>query len=59
MYAYGKKYRGIEKVHLIYPKTEDFPLDTKLEYHFDDKLILRVFAFDCELGEIVGGDITV
>ena len=41
---------------MIYPKTEEFPQDIKLEYHFDDKLILRVFAFDCELGEIVGDD---
>ena len=27
-----------------------------IEYHFEDKLILRVFAFDCELGEIIKGN---
>jgi len=59
MYAYGKKYEGIEEVHLIYPKTEESPVDRKLEYHFDDRLILWVFAFDCDLGEIVGHNATI
>ena len=56
MYAYGKKYEGTEQVYLIYPQTENFPVDKKLEYQLDDHLLLRVPAFDCETGKIVKED---
>lgn len=57
MYAYGKKYEGIEEVHLIYPQTEDFPDISAREYSFDENIKLRLFPFDCKTGTIANYDI--
>ncbi|MDA3938395.1 MAG: McrC family protein [Spirochaetia bacterium] len=59
MYAYGKKYKKTKIVCLIYPKIDNFPVGKELKYEFEDNLFLKVLSFDCELGEIVNGDIFI
>ena len=43
----------VSPLPLIYPKTEEFPVDKKLEYYFNEDLTLGVFAFDCELVKLL------
>lgn len=51
MYAYGKKYSGINEIHLIYPWSEEFPKER--EFMFDDELKLLIRGFDCLAGKLI------
>lgn len=50
MYAYGKKYE-VEEILLIYPYTPTFPKITETTYTFEEKITLRILAFDCKTGK--------
>ncbi len=47
LYAYGKKYGGVKKLYLIYPKNENFIHHMQIKaFKYEDGLVLKAIPFD-------------